>query len=622
MNLMKRTIGGLFLTLLWACSDYGFNKETPEVPEGDYDCFDTGYDAVGVEVDESCSVAIGGWQWQVEWEASNFETLPSSNLVAYTPLVGQLTDDNDDGIVDAADTPDVVFYTYDVDNLGENLAIRMHRGDSGEVQLVFQGVDHDGDWLWPSGGTALADIDGDAWPDIVGNVYDGASCYPVAITPGGELLWVADGSPLPECGHKPVVADLEGDGSVEVIYGARIYSAADGQLLAQGGAGVGISTSYSYPTPAVADLDGDGIQEVVVGNALYAPDGSSICETGQYDGYPAVADLDGDGLGEFVVTGGGSLRIFEHDCSYTAGWSLGESGRGGPASIADFDGDGEPEIAVMGSGVLAVYEPDGSLLWSRSTSDGSGSVGVSAFDFDGDGRSELVYADQTELYVVSGADGSVLIQDTTHDSGTCGEYPVIADVDRDGSAEIVVPNAGYSSFGDQRGVYVIGSVDDAWMGARPTWNQHAFSDNNIDDSLAVPASPVPSWPEPNTFRAATALSRPGLDATALVGEICSTRCDEGLQRVVLRVGNQGTDPLPAGVTIDVYAMVAGTPVLLDSAETTTALEPGETSPGVPFDLDLTYLTDRQIQVVVDGQNRHIECDEEDNTVLIEEGLCP
>ncbi len=605
-----------------SCNDYGFSKETPEAPQGDYDCFDTGYDTIEVEVDESCSVVIGGWDWQVEWEASIFETLPSSNMVAYTPLVGQLTDDNGDGVVDGADAPDVVFYTYDVDNLGENTAIRIHRGDSGEVLTVNQGVELDGVWMWPSGGLALADIDTDGWPDIVGNAYDGAYCYPAAFTADGEVKWIATDTPLPVCGHKPVVADLEGDGAVEAIWGSLILSGAEGRLLAQGGAGVGMSTTYHYPTPAVADLDGDGVQEVVVGNALYAPDGSSICETGQYDGYPAVADLDGDGLGEFVVTGAGTLRIFEHDCSYTTGWSLGESGRGGPASIADFDGDGEPEIAVLGSGVLAVYEPDGTRLWSRSNSDSSGSVGVSAFDFDGDGQSELVYADQTELYVVRGSDGTVLIQDTTHDSGTCGEYPVIADVDRDGTAEIVVPNAGYSSFGDQKGVYVIGSVDDAWMGARPTWSQHAWSGNNVDDSLAVPPLPEPAWPSPNTFRSGAALDRPGLDASALVVEVCSSRCDEGLQRVVLRVGNQGTDPLPAGVTIDVYAMVADTPVLLDSAQTATEIEPGQTSRGMPFDLDLTYLTDRQILAVVDVQNRVLECDEENNSVLIEEDLCP
>jgi hypothetical protein len=224
--------------------------------------------------------------------------------------------------------------------------------------------------------------------------------------------------------------------------------------------------------------------------------------------------------------------------------------------------------------------------------------------------------------VVQGSDGSVLIQDTTHDSGTCGEYPVIADLDRDGSAEIVVPNAGYSSFGDQVGVYVIGSVDDAWMGARPTWNQHAWSGNNIDDTLEVPSSPKPSWPEPNTFRSTPALERDGVDAAALLVETCNTRCDEGLQRVVLRVGNHGTDPLPAGVTIDVYSMLAGTPVLLDSALSTVDLEPGETTRGIPFDLELTYLTDRQLRVVVDGDNQHLECDEDNNIVLIEDELCP
>ncbi len=625
--------------LALACSDYnlqplpdkgGANDTASAAAVGeldgtslpDEDCFGDEYAPIEVATDESCVGTGGGWDWTVEWELSDFATLPDANVLAYPPLVGQLTDDDGDGDIDADDRPDIVFTTYDANDLGGDRALRVVSGDGG-VHAVFAGTEAaDGRWLRPTGGSALADVDLDGHPEILTHFYDGENCFAGAITPEGAVEWIDEDAPLPSCGDEPVVADLDGDGSIEVVYGATILSAADGGLIGQGSEGAGVSPSYGFPAPAVADLDGDGVQEIVAGNAIYGPTGETLCTTGYPDGYTAVADLDGNGFGDVVVTGDGGLRVFDHECRLLSAWELYWKGQGGPATIADFDGDGEPEIAVAAVDKVSVYEAGGTLLWSHGTVDHSGATGGAAFDFDGNGRSELVVADEQALWVFSGPDGEVLLQDPKHDSGTCTEYPVVADIDGDGSAEIVVPNAGYGDYGSQKGIYVIGEVNGKWMGARPTWSQYAWSDPVVDDALAPSSSPVPMWPTPNAFRAATALGVPGLDATVLLAGVCTSRCDEGVERVVVRVANTGSQALPAGLRVDLYSRVAGASVWLASATVPEAIPPGQSSAGIPFEVETRYVPDGELTVGVDAANTLAECNEDDNTLSIAEGLCP
>ncbi len=64
------------------------------------------------------------------------------------------------------------------------------------------------------------------------------------------------------------------------------------------------------------------------------------------------------------------------------------------------------------------------------------------FDFDGDGIAEVVYNDQYWLRVYDGPTGDVnfCLCNTT---ATLWEYPVVADVDNDLHAEIVVASNNY-----------------------------------------------------------------------------------------------------------------------------------------------------------------------------------
>src|SRR5687767_14127836 len=105
------------------------------------------------------------------------------------------------------------------------------------------------------------------------------------------------------------------------------------------------------------------------------------------------------------------------------------------------------------------------LMWTANVQDGSGWAAGTAFDFDGDGVAEAMYADEATLFVFDGL-GSPLLA-VPRSSKTLIEYPVVADVDNDGSAEIVVVSD--RDFGGQQTsptVQVIRDKQDRWIQAR------------------------------------------------------------------------------------------------------------------------------------------------------------
>jgi hypothetical protein len=119
------------------------------------------------------------------------------------------------------------------------------------------------------------------------------------------------------------------------------------------------------------------------------------------------------------------------------------------------DGDGRPEVVVAGRALVA-FDPDcmpggggrggrcasmrtDGVLWVQSgLRDGSSAInGVTVFDFDGDGRVEVVEADECFTRIFDGTTGTPRWS-APRVSCTFIEMPVVADVDGDLSAEVVV----------------------------------------------------------------------------------------------------------------------------------------------------------------------------------------
>lgn len=458
-----------------------------------------------------------------------------------------------------------------------------------------------------------------------------SSCYVAAWTNEGELKWISEDPALYCAGIAPALADMDGDGAVEIVIGPYILNGLDGTLRGTGAGGVGRFEAYKQVgfIPIVIDLDNDGDQEVVTGTDVYDADGETICSVpdGYEDGFTAAADLDGDGEGEFVVVGDANLRVFDADCSFKDSWTLSSGGTGGPPTISDFDADGQPEIGVAGAYTYDVYEADGTLLWTSPITDASShATGSSVHDFEADGHPEVLYADEDTLWIFDGATGDVRLADSAHTSRTLHEYPVVVDVDGDGSAEIVVPNGGSHYASRSVGLYVIGSESSTWYGNRQVWNQHAYNIVNINDDLSVPAEPESNWPDHNNFRSGDPNPPSGGDSPDAVplAELCLVECDSNTVELRVKVGNEGAALLRSNVGVSIYADYGIGRKLLTTGYTTDDVAPGLASTSLSFRFDLDEVEDANLVIVVDdeaGVEVVPECVETNNEMEFSAGFC-
>ena len=678
------------LVLLGGCQDYSLHahKDVPDASDWE--------DTAGIEpeiedldfcrlgrrlpalttIDETCTIeqVTGPLDAEVEWSVNDWLNFGEYGDALTVPVVGQLDDDDGSGTIDRFDTPDIVIVTDD--NGASSLTrgiLRLVSGD-GTVGTTIQQGETSEYQVFPYryGTVALGDVDVDGLPDIVGIVQlvggapaaDTASgtetgnpeepedtagefedppvfapeeteeqCYVGAWTPEGGVLWVGAADPIDCAGHAPALADLEGDGAVEVIVGSSVFDGATGELVWTGTEeGEGRFAAYAQvgAQSFAMDLEGDGLQEVIAGSTIYESDGTARCsvDSGVGDGFPAAADFDGDGVGEFVLVGDGTLHVHDSQCALLAFWPLLGSGNGGPPTIADFDGDGVPEIGVAEATTYSVYEADGTALWSMPTTDESShATGSSVFDFDGDGRAEVVYGDEVTLWIFDGATGTVRLEDSGHTSRTLHEYPVVADVDGDGQEEIVVGQGGGHYDEQLHGIYVLGSASGAWRGDRQVWNQHAYSINNVNDDLSIPAPAGPNWPLYNTFRSGDLSPNSGgatPDAVPYVTS-CQDPCRNGRLDVIVRVGNAGTADMRSQVPVSVYAEVEGELRWLHTLRTPVATRSGRSSRVLRFFLDPVDVPEGLIWVVVDddeGVEQVVECHEDNNMARLGGLFCP
>lgn len=677
---------------LAGCSDYAlFGRKDradtdtaasmPEVeltPEEVAPCLDALALPTGAAIDEGCAhePQTGELDVVVEWSTGYVPSYPEYGHVLMAPVVGQLTDDDGNGRINERDDPDIVTVSDDdgSDGADHRGVLRRTRGTDGSIEMTVLAWVSEDLQVFPYrySGVGLADLQGDGVPEILtlvtvlggsvgdpsaedtgptaedsggdtgGEVVDVAytpwmappaeTCHLAAWSPEGEVVWVQTDVAIPCGGHAPAVADLEGDGAVEVIVGPHLFDGATGAPLWAASVGEGRYAAYpevGYQSFAM-DLDGDGIGEVLTGRAVYAATGSLRCEVDARldDGFPAAADFDGDGLGEFVVVGNGRAHLHAADCALLAEWSLVGNGNGGPPTIADFDGDGQPEIGVAEASSYTVYEADGSPRWSMPVTDASShATGSSVFDFDGDGRAEVVYADEIALWVFDGPTGAVRLHDGEHTSRTLHEYPVAADIDADGEIEIIVPQGGGHYGVTHVGLYALGSARGDWIGDRQVWNQHAFSLTNVEADLSVPAGAPANWPTYNTFRSGDVNPLSGGAAPDALGyaAVCTEACDHGMIEVVARLANGGMAEMRGEVPVSLYAEVGGERVYLMTMTALAALAPGEGGRRLSFTVDADLFPEGVGWVVFDdaqGAQQVRECHEDNNAVRLTGLVCP
>jgi hypothetical protein len=427
-------------------------------------------------------------QW--DWTGPGLEN--SSTTIA---LVGNFTDDNDDDSIDLCDTPDVVVQVFTQFNQPGHIYVL--DGETGQEHFSIQEA------TWWNVTPAIGDIDDDGLPEIVsltagtGHLivfeHDGTKKF--------ESNWAWPGAPD---GHSMGLADMDNDGDIE-IYALSTIADHQGNLVTTVAdpAGTWLATT-------AADLDDDDDLELILGRSAYHHDGTQYYydNTVQH-GFGQVGDLDDDDDPEVLITNRQGLTVFEHDgqTKYKNLTPTGDNTTGlnwlRPAAIHDFDGDDTADYAMSSRNHYTAYKADATIIWTADVLDATGIAGGTAFDFLGDNVAEAMYADETQLFVFDGAGQELLTQPRT--SRTWSEYPTVADVDNDGSAEIiVVSNCGVVCNPQQnpawKTVQVIRDEQDRWIQARRVWNEHTYHVTNVREDLTIPDVEPHHWESFNTFR--------------------------------------------------------------------------------------------------------------------------
>ena len=452
-------------------------------------------------------------------------TNPTWKHVFMTPIVINLTDDNADGFINEEDVPDIVFSAHEPSMcmsiecscIATPAMVRAISGDDGREIWTIDDPRFRTNWETQ---IAAGDIDGDNLPevlvakrvcnetgDIEGKFVTGnILCF----EHDGTFKWESEPWHAPEedieDGSSIGIADLDHDGHPEIFRGASVFDY-NGRLLWEGGAGRG-SIGHGCFSSA-ADLDGVGGMELVAGNTAYNADGTIMWQADKPDGLMGIADFNLDGSPEVLLFssgfGGGVLILDGQTGAVLSQLSDGEVNAILVPVIADIDGSGGPEIGVVGTCEedfecfwgIDVNESTFAMnvIWKEIIEDQTLGGGNSAFDFEGDGPFEVLQNDEQWVNVYSGLAHNVIYH-AERVSVTGWELPIVADVDNDDHAEIIVIQNG---LGVDKGILVYRNDGDDWVATRRIWNQFDYHITNVRENGKIPRFEVPNWTVYNNF---------------------------------------------------------------------------------------------------------------------------
>ena len=467
-------------------------------------------------IDADCNQPLEGIPWDIQIVASH----PVNDIASYAPILA--------GDIDGNGVTDIVIAHYNGNNYRTN-TFDVYSGIDLSLQYRFNIQDS----IYVSNGPyaimRYPKEDGAMQGAIFVHGYD-KKIRSYAID--GTLLNVSDRAT--SCDGMVSFADFNGDGHPEVYTGSDIFDAATLKWLCSGpengnkglsfrGAAVGVVNHHRcYFTMSLAsNVLGDASQELICGNTIYNVSivsrtnpslnsvtvNKTITPPNGYtqDGHVSLADLDLDGECEVIVTrcdtddhtsslsylyayrpSDGQILFQKSIQCLTTGYPL----------IGNIDDDPHPEIVFLEKQDYSPkiyclrYTTQNGLttVWLYTHNDTSGQTGLTLFDFNQDNIMEIVYRDSENLRIINGNTASPHnLYSRRMAAGTGCEYPIIADINGDGSAEIVATGLldQSANLPGNGGLYVFGNPGN-WSPARPVWNQYMYHVTNINEDLTVP----------------------------------------------------------------------------------------------------------------------------------------
>lgn len=335
------------------------------------------------------------------------------------------------------------------------------------------------DWL-VSAPPSVADLYGNGESNIValsrkiGNTEDNATCYSVLDKDGDNLpdkLWT---SPLiGEVYRGAVFTDInmpDGKGEKEIVVAMEskgiVVLNADGTKKAV----FGNNITNNYSGLAVADLDGDGYKEIIYGQDenlyVWKHDGTPYLRSPFFSrsgmnlkSSPVICDIDNDGNKEIIVASrnnpsyiyaiksdGTCVGNFDNMSSNPACIpypSKTHPGLDHAVSVGDINSDGNLEVVALGCGCVRAWTNTGEQIFNREISglfvDGADAIHLTIpllADIDGDSNIDIVFNVGKRICAIHN-DGTDVDGYQLTGNATFGNNILISDIDDDGKNEIV-----------------------------------------------------------------------------------------------------------------------------------------------------------------------------------------
>jgi len=360
----------------------------------------------------------------------------------------------------------------------------------------------------------LHDLDGDGADEIIFGSANRLYCFR-----NDELLWSAQlfgNSRFPAA-----IGDLDADGEYEIIVTTG-FSDEDGMVYVFDKNGGPVAPwpkafggHWKLSSPSVADVDGDGDLEIAFGDLqgslgsvhLVHHDGTMYSNAWPVDlpNIPAVTpsfgDLDGDGRSEIIICTTREIYALDVDGQILAGWPIASTGTKysfqSPV-IADITSDGGLEIMGTGHGDnphYYAYDASGDALnkWPISIPEASWSFHPPTV-FSHEGVLSIINAKPGtgaagDMLFARGPDGALRPGYPLRQQGGHEGVTTVADVDGDGDPDLVFSSNLITTDGEGL-IYAYDFLSGALLEGYPLvqkgWtymNGAAFGDINGDEKL-------------------------------------------------------------------------------------------------------------------------------------------